>query len=191
MGGVSVDLDDAESERIVKLYRDKYPMIAALWSQCQSALDKMTSGFTAEIGRLNLKCEGDRIHLPNGMYIRYPNLRKEGKEYLYDGRYGSVKIYGGKVVENVVQALARIVVFDQMTAIDLKLRKRDHTSKLQNKRYKCVLTVHDEIVACVPDEYVDECLAMMVEVMSQPPDWAPELPVACEGDKGKTYGDCK
>lgn len=191
MGGVSVDLPIEEAERIVKLYRDKYPMIASLWTQCQNALESMVGGFTAEIGCINLKCEGDTIYLPNGMTIRYPNLRKEGKEFLYDGRYGPVKIYGGKVVENVVQALARIVVFNQMLEIDLTLQKRDHTSKLQGKRYKCVLTVHDEVVACCPIDYKDECLDFMVKVMSKPPEWAPDLPVACEGNAGDTYGDCK
>lgn len=188
MGGVSVDMPIEDAERVVNLYRGKYNWVAELWKDAQAALNAMVSGHTAELGTgVLLKCEGDRIHLPNGMFIHYPNLRKEGNEFCYDGRYGPVKIYGGKVVENVVQALARIVVFNQMAKIDQAFRKRD-TPK---HRFKVALTVHDEVVAVVPEEAAQKCLDFMVEVMSTPPSWASDLPVACEGDFALTYGDCK
>lgn len=188
MGGVSVDMPIEDAERVVNLYRGKYNWITELWKDAQAALEAMVNGHTAELGTgVVLKCEGDRIYLPNGMFIHYPNLRKEGKEFLYDGRYGSVKIYGGKVVENVVQALARIVVFNQMAKIDQAFRKKD-TPK---HRFKVALTVHDEVVAVVPEEAAQKCLDFMVKVMSTPPSWASDLPVACEGDFALTYGDCK
>jgi DNA polymerase len=122
--------------------------------------------------------------------IRYPELYLDqtSKNYEYKGRYGPVKIYGGKVIENVVQALARIIVFDQMAKIDQHLRKLDGTN---GERYKVVLTVHDEVVAVVPEHYAQACLAMMEKVMSTPPAWALDLPVACEGDIGDSYGDAK
>jgi len=186
--GVSVDMPIEDAERIVNLYRGKYPFIAQLWKDAQSALEAMVAGYEYELGGpLKLKCVSDRIHLPNGMFIHYPNLRRDGKEYLYDGRYGSVKIYGGKVVENVVQALARIVVFDQMAKIDQALRKQD----TKTHRFKVVLTVHDEVVACVPENFVKACEVLMYNAMIVPPKWASDLPVSCKVGAGHTYGDCK
>jgi DNA polymerase len=121
----------------------------------------------------------DGIHLPNGLLIRYPNLRKSDEDdnkYVYESRKGDVSIWGGSVVENVVQALARIVVGQQM----LKIKEK----------YKVVLTVHDAAVCVVPDDEVEEAEAYIVEVMSTPPEWATGLPVACEAHHAKSYGDC-
>lgn len=80
------------------------------------------------------------------------------------------------MVENVVQALARIIVGEQMLAVA--------------ERYRVALTVHDAVVAVVKDEEVDEAMKYITGVMSTPPDWALDLPVACEAKHGKTYGDC-
>jgi len=106
---------------------------------------------------------------------------------VYDTRYGPNKIYGGKVIENVVQALARIIVFDQMAKIDQELRKKDTT----DERYRVVLTVHDEVVCIVPDHYEQECKESMLRHMSVAPKWCEELPVACEAESGLNYAECK
>ena len=186
--GVSVDLPIEDAERIVNLYRAKYPKIVELWGAANKALPKMVSGYEYEFGEgVSLKCDEKGIYLPNDMLIRYPDLARDEKNYSYTTRKGKVNIYGGKVVENVVQALARIVVFNQMAKIDQEFRKKD-TPK---HRFKVALTVHDEIVAVVPEAVAQKCLDYMVRVMSTPPAWAPDLPVACEGDFALTYGDCK
>jgi len=188
VGGISVDLPLSESQRVVKLYRDKYPYIAGLWKQGQEALEAMIAGNEYYLSdKLQLKCVDNKIWLPNGMFVNYPNLRKAGNEFLYDSRYGANKIYGGKVIENVVQALARIVVFDQMAKIDQQFRKRDKKSE----RYKVCLTVHDEVVAVVPESNVEKAKEFMEKVMAVPPQWCSDLPVSCEANFGKTYGDCK
>jgi DNA polymerase len=188
MGGISVDVDIEEAERVVRLYRDKYPMIARLWKQGQEALDAMVKGRTYHLGTAQLLCDADGIHLPNGMKVIYPELRLgEDNNYEYRNRYGFTKIYGGKLIENVVQALARIVVFDQMAKIDQTLRKNDKPGK----RAKVVLTVHDEVVAVVPDSDAANCMTMMMDYMKQAPSWCADLPVACEADIGKSYGDAK
>jgi len=186
--GISVDLPIEDAERIVKLYREKYAYIAALWKEADTALTKMTSGYEYEFGTgVKLKCIGEKIWLPNGMFVYYPNLRKTSEGFVYDGRYGPVNIYGGKVVENVVQALARIIVFGQMAKIDQALLKQD-TSEY---RFKVVLTVHDEVVACVPTGFAKACLSLMESIMHTPPKWAEDLPVACEGGFADNYGDAK
>jgi DNA polymerase I-like protein with 3'-5' exonuclease and polymerase domains len=76
----------------------------------------------------------------------------------------------------VVQALARIIVGEQMIAI--------------NEKYKPVLTVHDAIVCVVPTQEIDTAMKFITDIMSAPPTWAEGLPVACEAKYGESYGDC-
>lgn len=188
-GGIAVDIDMSEAERIVTLYRTKYDKIVALWGDAQKALKAMVAGYEYTLGsdNLQLRCTKDGIELPNGMWVRYQNLRMEDGQAVYDNRFGSTKIYGGKVIENVVQALARIVVFDQMAVIDKKFRQFDTPAK----RMRTALTVHDEVVAVVPETAREKALAFMTKVMTMTPAWAKGLPVACEADSGLSYGDCK
>jgi DNA polymerase len=196
MGGISVDMPPEDAKNTVTLYRRKYDKIAALWKAADKALEKMAAGFECEFGvGISLRCTPARsefmtdaaIALPNGTYIRYPGLRKTSEGFEYDGRYGPVKLYGAKMVENVVQALARIVVFDQMAKIEQALREYD----TPQRRYRVALTVHDEVVAVVPFKFGEWCLEMMTQHMSTPPKWCADLPVACEGDIGTSYGDAK
>ncbi len=84
---------------------------------------------------------------------------------------------GPFIVHNCVQAIARIVIVEMMNKIA--------------KRYRVVLQVHDEIVACVPDADVPVARAFMEKVMNTPPKWLPQIPVACESGVGKTYGGSK
>ena len=190
-GGIAVDIDIQEAERIVNLYRTKYDKIVALWGDAQKALKAMVSGYEYMLGSANLqlRCTPDGIELPNGMWVRYHNLRMQDGQAVYDSRYGSTKIYGGKVIENVVQALARIVVFDQMAVIDKKFRPLDAPER--GVRMRTALTVHDEVVAVVPEPVKDKALALMTRVMQLTPSWAAGLPVACEADAAKSYGECK
>lgn len=95
-------------------------------------------------------------------------------EYDYKTRRGRTRIYGGKVIENVCQALARCVIGEQMLEVA--------------KRYKVVLTVHDSIACCVPDDEVDEARSYMESCMRTVPKWASGLPLDCESGVGKSYG---
>ena len=87
-----------------------------------------------------------------------------------------MKIYGGKVIENVCQGIARCVMAEQMLRI--------------TKRYKVLLTVHDSVVCSVPDVQVDEAAAFISSCMRWAPDWAVGLPVRGDVEVGKTYGEC-
>ena len=104
-------------------------------------------------------------------------LNDEGRhQYVYDNRKGVTKLYGGKLVENVCQALARCIIVEQMLRI--------------SKKYRPVLTVHDAIACIAPEQEADEAMAYVMECMSWTPDWAKGLPVACEAGYGRSYGDC-
>lgn len=190
-GGVPVDLPLAECERVVKeVYRRKYSKIKQLWWDCQDALEKVVQGYSQEIGvNLKLVWDADGIHLPNGMLVRYNNLRCEDGEYVYDTRRGKVKLYGGKVVENVVQALARIIVFDQMCAVSQRLRSMDDPGNA--RRFMTCLTVHDEVVVVVPEAWEKAAVQLLEHHMKKNPKWAQGLPIACEVHAGPSYADCK
>ena len=85
-----------------------------------------------------------------------------------------VKIYGGKVVENLCQAVARCVIAEQMIKI--------------GKKYKVVLTVHDAVACIAPINEVDEALKYVEECMRWRPDWCKDLPLNCEAGYGANYG---
>ena len=184
--GVDVELEEAQ--RIIATYRQTYPKITELWRAANGILGAVIGDQLTELGRGGLlKVDGTKgVRLPNGLYLKYPNLRwatneQDGKpEYVYDTKKGRAiipnRIYGGKVVENVCQALARIIIGEQMLMVA--------------KKYKVVMTVHDAIACIVPEaeaeraqEYVELCMKIR-------PLWGPELPLNCESGFGKSYGDC-
>lgn len=182
-----VEIEEAEAARIIQVYRETYPSIPNLWKAAGRSLDAIIANKTSEVGREGvLTVEGTKgIKLPNGLYIKYPNLRKVDKEgggieYVYDTKRGKAvipnRIYGGKVVENVCQGLARIIIGEQMLHIA--------------KKYKVVMTVHDAVAVVVPDHEATAAREFVVMNMRLRPSWALELPLNCESGIGKNYGDC-
>jgi len=127
------------------------------------------------LGRSCLTVDAKGIRLPNGLYIRYPGLRIHEGNFVYDSRRGTIKIWGGAVTENVVQALARITIGEQMVRV--------------SEKYRVGLTVHDSVVTVVREEERAQACEDMVKIMSTPPSWAPDLPVACEVLWGRSYGE--
>jgi DNA polymerase I-like protein with 3'-5' exonuclease and polymerase domains len=180
------DLSDQECQRIVKVYRDVNHEVIKLWDKCDKALKFMASWpegkpFYYLDNRKSILVTPGGLRLPNGLYIYYPDLEWKTDEsvrggYVYKSRHGQVNIWGGAMVENVVQALARIVVGEQMIAI--------------NERYKPVLTVHDAIICTAPKDEAQEALDFLMAEMSKAPAWAEGLPITCEGGYGDNYGDC-
>jgi DNA polymerase len=176
------DLSTDECARIISVYRSRYPKIPQLWRESQEALRCMVRGQTMKLGRNGLLTVDDKgILLPNGLYIYYNGIREiadaEGKrQFVYDTRTGPNKIYGGKVVENFTQAVARCIIGEQMLKIA--------------KRYKVVLTVHDAIGIVARREEADEARAYVETCMRWVPAWAEGLPVNCESGMGDSYGDC-
>jgi len=185
LGQFNVKLPIEECERIIKVYRATYTAITKLWKEAGNALKAMQLDKVVGLG-----CNGalladgeDGILLPNGLYVSYPNLRvevdEEGEsETLYDTLKGRTlvptRIYGGKVIENVCQALSRIVIGEQLLAV--------------SKEYKVVMTVHDAIGALAPTVGVVKAMQRVEELMKIRPAWAPDLPLDCEGGYGESYG---
>jgi len=188
LNSMGVELAQEECDRIIQIYRRANPSITKLWRTCNDALTAMVKNQSVTLGRGGLlKVEGKRgIRLPNGLYIKYPNLRKRideetGREELvYDTKRGrSVipnKIYGGKVVENLCQALARLII--------------GHHLLLIAKKYKVVMTVHDAVGAVAKEDEAEDAMQFIYDCMKQTPDWAEGLPLDCEGGFGASYGEC-
>jgi len=192
MGGVKfqaalltqgMEVTQEEAKRIITIYRDENEQITNLWKRAGYMLRALANGEVQEFGRagvLNVDPDAPGVILPSGLLLRYDGLRghqnADGTEYTYQTRKGPNRIYGGKVIENVCQAIARCIIGDQMLRIA--------------KKHRAVLTVHDSIVCCVPDDEVTEARAWVEESMRWVPDWAKGLPVNCEAGVGKNYGDC-
>ena len=177
-----------EAQRIIDVYRQTYSKIPLLWKSATEALKHISANFSTTLGRDGvLVIEGQKgIKLPNGLYVKYPNMRSvtnpdNGKyEVVYDTRKGktvvNTRIYGGKCVENVCQALAKLIIGDQMLLIA--------------KKYKVVMTVHDAVACIAPEDEVSEAVAYVEKCMRTRPSWALGLPLNCESGFGYSYGDC-
>ena len=169
----------AQCEAIVNTYRRKNYKIVAGWGICKQIIEDMAAGVQ---GRHKcISWEADQIWLPNGMSLKYPDLKKGINEQSgYDewtyaaGADGArKKIYGGLLCENIVQALARIIVGDQMLKI--------------SKKYRVVMTTHDEVVTHPKKAQAQKCFDHMFKCMTTPLSWCMDLPLAAEGGFADNY----
>jgi DNA polymerase I-like protein with 3'-5' exonuclease and polymerase domains len=173
-----------QAREMVNIYREENDKITDLWAECDTFLENLISWGNRKdyfIGKQEcVSATPEGILLPNNFYIRYPQIKKDMSEtktrIIYESRKGPVSIWGGSVVENIVQALARCVIGEQILLIAGK--------------YRPALTVHDAIVCVVPEDEVEEAKDFIVECMNVCPDWAPGLPITCEAKYGRSYGDC-
>lgn len=181
MGG-GVDVGEAEAKRIVDAYRTASDKIVQLWRSGEEALHALIHGYSYTIDEPGIVqvVPGQGLTMPSGLFIQYPDLRRvmenEKAQWVYTSKGLPVKIYGGKVVENICQGIARCIIAEQMLRI--------------SARYKPVLTVHDAIAIVAPQDEAEEARAFVEECMSWRPKWAPGLPLACESGMGESYGDC-
>ena len=169
-----------EARRIINIYRQSNFKISKLWRDAQYMVSQLTNGRAVAFGRkgvIGVDASNKALVLPSGLPLFYEDLNYDGDEYTYKVRRGRNKIYGGKVIENVCQAIARCIIGEQMLKIA--------------KRYRVVLTVHDSIVCCVEDNKVKEAQAFVETCMRWTPSWAKGLPVDCESGTAKSYGDCE
>lgn len=179
-----VAIEEGEAQRIISVYRETYPKIPELWREAQRCVEAIVERRGANLGRegvVTFDPNKKGFLLPSGLWQRYDSLQRtvtaENKtEFVYKTRKGLVKIYGGKVIENLCQAIARCVIAEQMLKI--------------NNKYKVVLTVHDAVACIAPKEEADEARAYVEQCMQWRPEWAKTLPLNCESGMGMSYGEC-
>lgn len=176
LGGPAVFFETDRCKEIVNTYRQKNDMIVAGWGLCNRIITDMAAGRTGSYGPLSW--EANTIWLPNGMALKYPDLRLAANdlgrdEWTYAAKDMRKKIYGGLLCENLVQALARIIVMTQMLWI--------------SRKYRVVMTTHDETVAIAKAAQAQRCLDFMTKSMSTPLPWCLDLPLNCEGGYDVNY----
>lgn len=182
MGGVDMDLDEAT--RVVNTYREAHGEIVNGWRRFQDALPHILQGTEAFIDPWGFcVTEKNAVRLPSGRRIYYPDLVKQrdnGKsEWWYGNGRSKARIYAGKGVENLVQALARDVI-------------AEHAVKFfKATGYRPALTVHDELVYCVPEGAAEDLLGILQHIMRRGVSWWPDLITWSEGDIASCYGEAK
>lgn len=180
---MGVDLPTALCEKAIATYRATYFKIPELWKQGQRAIDAMVTGAHVNLGRegvVQFDASRQGFLLPSGLWQRYEGIHRveeNGKvQFVYKTRRGMVKMYGGKLIENLCQAIARCIIAEQMIKIGL--------------RYKTVLTVHDAVACIAPKEEAEEARRYVEECMRWTPKWATGLPLNCESGMAESYGEC-
>lgn len=184
IGNPPVEIEIGQCSHVVSIYRNKFPKIPELWRTMGHAIECVYQGIERDFGYFTTCGEGLRL-APNGFLIRYPGLKPDGRgSWIYTQKGKPSKLYGAKATENLVQALARIAVTDQM----VEVMREEHVRKYG---HHLVLFTHDELVMVAPDETAQDVLNLTLEKMHTPPTWMPDLPIAAEGGIADRYGDAK
>jgi DNA polymerase len=187
-------MSDNEMMHIVKLWRDANPKIVSLWAEIERCAHEAVRYHRRVVGtprNLIFNCDDNyfTIELPSGhtLFYRNPTFKEKKvgrsmtKLLFYEGiiqetkQWGMIDTYGGKLTENIVQAISRDLIGYAM----LNLTKAN---------YDITMHVHDEAVAEIPDDGNSEkWLDKMIQIMSIPPEWAQDLPLDAAGFACKYY----
>lgn len=181
LGGPPVFFSLDQCKHIINTYRRRNYKITQGWEVCKEIIEDMAAGRSGSHKVIHWGGDGEGngyIVLPNGMTLKYPDLRKAKgdkgwDEWTYQSGLMRKKIYGGLLCENLVQALARIIVGTQMLWID--------------KKYRAVMTTHDEVVAHAKKAQAEKCYQHMMKCMSTPLPWCMDIPLNCEGGWDVNY----
>jgi DNA polymerase len=180
--GYEITVDDFEAREVVDAFRARYPAIPRSWRVLNTTgIDVLAHGGSSfKFG----PCEFEKgiIHGPNGLRLHYDNLERVDGEWWFTYNKLREKTYGGKLLENIIQFLARIATMQAGVRVQKRLLELDEELALQ---------VHDSLVYVVRDEHVARVCEVLTEEMSRPLSWAPRWPLAVEIATGADYGSCK
>jgi len=168
----------------VKAYRSKHYQVRDMWGILKHALESAWLGKLNQAGfpigpvRITNRNGCGLVVGPGGREIRYPRAVAQDGELIWFSSELPRRIYGANLLENIIQFLARVIMFD----IAMRLWDRD---------LKFVHQVHDELVFIVPDNGVEDAAALLRTEMRTPPHWCRTLPLDCDVAFAQRYGDCK
>lgn len=184
MGGEQMGLSEKEMDEIVKKWRRSSPHVVKLWRELGDA------AIEAIDTRLKVKCRHGVsfkyakgilfMTLPSGRSLAYVQPRFDGQELTYMGmnqttrKWERTKTWGGKLTENLIQAIARDCLATSMR-------------KIQKAGYHIVMHVHDEVIVEVPTDDADGHLKRIEELMGEPIEWAPGLLLTADGFTSEYY----
>ena len=170
-------LTEQEAFTTVQNYRNNHSSITGMWKWLSKTIipNMAQEGFELKFKCITFVTGG--IILPNNMMLLYPDLQcDENNQWTFAKGKLRSKIYGGLLLENIIQALARVLVFEQMMSTE--------------DRVPSMITVsstHDEYLALETIEKTQETFDIMIDEMSKSPTWAPDLPVSADGGFDKCY----
>jgi len=192
--GMGVSMSIGESEKAVESYRQSYTKVKALWSQCeQAAIEAIEHpGRTVKAGdKLVIRADkyGLSLRLPSGrsIYWQKPEVAEEMKPWgqlgktvkvmsvnTYTRKWGLNPLIGSSIFQSATQGTARDFLAFSMLSLD-------------KAGYQIVNSIHDEVLLLVDEERKDIALEDVINIMTTPPSWAPEFPLAAEGWVGTRY----
>lgn len=175
--GPPVYLSDEQALQARDLYRETHPAVVALWNQAGDVLKRINAGLSFEWGPVTIKDKF--MWLPTGIPLHYDTLEwftaDNGDQFWrIKSRRGHVKLYGAKLVENLIQALRNQYI-------------REAWLRLMSAGMRMVSMEHDKLIAVVAEKDADAALAYMQQEMSRPPIWLPNVPLASEGYISHTF----
>ena len=188
--GIEIKITPEDCVEWVDAYRRTFPKIRALWGKLNTLIEGM-AGQRIEDGKVvsvdgtelgSCRVDGTTITLPSGLKLFYDGLALEGSEYWYKQAQWRKKLYGAKLLENVVQAL------DRQKVVEAGLATQDRARAL-GVDGRVLLNVHDENVHCVPDDQVATLASIALEEMKRVPSWGAGLPLNAEVKVGKNFGE--
>lgn len=171
-----ITIKPAQAQLTVDVYRAAMHKVPALWRAAEDSFVHMMAGTRKWVVPDLIYTDRACFVLPSGRRIRYPALAMQtDRKWTYMSDRALAYLYGGKAVENIVQAVARDIVMEQ-------------TLKISKRGYRVVLSAHDEAVMCVPESEAQACLNFALATMRTPPAWALSLPLDAAGGYHKSYG---
>ena len=183
MGGIEMGLSEDELQSIVDSWREANPNIVSLWWDIDSVVKRVVKTRGKEEYK-NLVISYEKgilfIELPSKRRLAYPKAkigtnRFGGESVVYEGivvgnKWDKIESYGGKFVENIVQAIARDILAEAMM-------------RLEKKGFNIVMHIHDEVVIESDSSSIEE----INEIMSIVPSWAPGLILDADGFESEFY----
>ena len=183
MGGIEMGLSEDELQSIVDSWREANPNIVSLWWDIDSVVKRVVKTRTKEEYK-NLVISYEKgilfIELPSKRSLAYPKAkigtnRFGGESIVYEGivvgnKWDKIESYGGKFVENIVQAIARDILAEAMM-------------RLEKKGFNIVMHIHDEVVIESDSSSIEE----INEIMSLVPSWAHGLILDADGFESEFY----
>lgn len=178
--GRDVEFSPEKSQATVSIYRQRYHRLPAMWRRLQSEGLAALVGNIPECTIAPIVIKRGIIWGPNGQRMHYPDLKfdQEQQEWTYQAGNLRAKIYGGKILENITQWLARIVVMEAWL-------------RLNALGLRAALQAHDELVFVVKKDRAPEAKKLIYTEMVRRPEWGEDIPLDAEVNSGPNYGEAK
>lgn len=166
-------LTPSQSLTAISTYRQTNPAIPLMWRQLDDRINQMSmEGANEQLGVVTFI--HNAIQLPSGRELSYFGLEQhESGSWVYGAGKKKSFLWGGTLLENIIQALARDVVAEQMLKIE--------------ERYQVVSSTHDEVIYLAREEEAQEAFDYGCAVFATPPSWAPDLPLGFDGGFDDMY----